>query len=69
MEIDGIAAGKWLVSLFQREMSRSDRGILMDLRHSRWTSTLNVTLKSFFENPVIVIHKKDLSTHRSCSDF
>ena len=26
---------------FQRGMSRSDRGILMGLRRSRWTSTLN----------------------------
>ena len=26
-------------------------------------------LTSIFENPVIVIYQKDLSTHRSCSDF
>ena len=26
-------------------------------------------LNSIFENPVIVIYKKDLSTRRSCSDF
>ena len=39
----------------------------MGLRRSRWNSTLNS--QSVFENPILVIYQKDLSTRRSCSDF